>query len=145
MVSEREQDIRDVLATAAHPLSQREVGILSQAPRSTVRDVLRRMVSSGEIEEPQEGTYRMVNEGATARAREAGGGDARSGIGEHDQAALRAVLEHGGDLGLTISEVAQITGLRRRVCENTLWRLEVRYGDLESRGRPKRYRLKTDL
>lgn len=142
MVSEREQDIRDVLGNAGQPLTHREVTLASGVARSTVRDVLRRMLDAGEIQQTGDGErYTMVNEGAAVETAEAG---KRSQVGEHDQTVLAAVLA-AGDFGLTITEVATQTGIRRRICENVLFRLEVRYGDLVSVGRPKRYRLKTEI
>lgn len=107
-----------------------------------MRDVLRRMLESGEIEQTDGERYRMVNEGATPeQTREPGN---RSQVGEHDQVVLAAVVA-AGEFGLTITEVATQTGLRRRICENTLFRLEVKYGDLVSVGRPKRYRVRTEI
>lgn len=142
MVGEREQDIRDVLGNAGQPLTHREITLASGAPRTTVRDVLRRMLESGEIEQTDGERYRMVNEGATPeQTREPGN---RSQVGEHDQVVLAAVVA-AGEFGLTITEVATQTGLRRRICENTLFRLEVKYGDLVSVGRPKRYRVRTEI
>lgn len=136
MTSEQEQDVRDTLGNAGHPLTTREIALASGVVLSTTRGILTRMVGSGEVE-LNDGRYRMVREGATPPG--GSGGGRRSRTGEHDEVVLQAVLGYEGVSGVTISEVSELVNLPRRVCENTLYRLEEKLGRLVSIGRPKRY------
>lgn len=136
-MSEQETDVRDVLGVAGHPLSSREVALAAGVKLATTRGILRRLLEAGEVTRDPDDRYR-----ANPEVTLGGPGDqevrTRSAVGEHDGVVRRAVLEHGGERGLTITEVSLLVGLRRRVAENTLWRLE-RSGDLVSLGRPRRY------
>lgn len=134
-MTEQETYVRDTLGNSGHPITVREIALASGVKLSTTRGILRRMLEAGEVGRDEDERYTMINEGATPSAQTA----SRSQQGEHDEVVRAAVLEHAGEHGLTITEISGLVNLRRRVCENTLWRLETKTGDLVSIGRPKRY------
>lgn len=134
-MTEQETDVRDTLGNAGHPITVREVALASGVKLTTTRGIIRRMLEAGEVARDEDDRYTMINEGATQELQRV-----RAQQGEHDEVVQEAVVRHAGDRGLTISEVAGLVNLRRRVCENTLWRLETKSGSLVSVGRPKRYR-----
>lgn len=133
-MTEQETEVRETLETAGHPLTLREVHLASGVALSTTRGILRRMEEAGELERDGDDRYRLGSEPALPQVRP------RSLQGEHDLVVRDAVRAHAGEEGLTITEVSGLVNLRRRVCENTLWRLETKAGDLVSVGRPRRYR-----
>lgn len=135
-VTEQEIDVRETLAVAGHPVTLREISLASGVKLSTARGILKRMHEAGEVERDESDRYRMST-GETAPASES---PVRSLQGEHDLVVRDAVRAHAGEEGLTITEVSGLVNLRRRVCENTLWRLETKAGELVSVGRPRRYR-----
>lgn len=133
-MTEQENDVRDALGNAGHPLTAREVSLASGVKLPTTRGILRRMQESGEAARDESDRYTLVDERTELPEVR------RSSQGQHDEVVLAAVRSHAGPQGLTIKEVSGLVNLRRRVCENTLWRLETRGGELVSVGRPKRYR-----
>lgn len=138
MSSEQETDVREMLALAGHPVTMREVSLASGVKLSTTRGILRRMEDAGEVERDEHERYRMSSDPVSPPTR------SRSVQGEHDLIVRDAVRTHAGSEGLTITEVSGLVNLRRRVCENTLWRLETKVGALVSVGRPRRYRPVTE-
>lgn len=127
------QDVRDVLGCAAQPLTGREVGILVGADPTAALEQLR---EAGEVRRNREG-YRLA---PVPRRREGGAVTRRSVPGEHDDL-VREVVWRAGPGGLTLTEIAEASELRRRVVENTVHRLRNQGHLTIYRGdaRPRRY------